>query len=1048
MIYLSGCKVAEQYIFQTDLRRKSYPVNLDSDSDGLTDIEELDAGYDPDNADTNGNGIPDGDDDDDGDGMSNAWEIKLGFDSKSKDSASSSFGSYFANNGIGECDEDIDSDGLANCWEIKNSLDPTNPNDANTDLDGDGYTALQEYTDYDPNDPESHPPSEKDLILYDNNLVIVGRTNSVGVRGTARYCFGGDSLLLSGSATAPSENDPAWVSCTIASLALNGTLANATEGAQTMYLWRKNSIGVNKKPVAASVNLDVTGPTGDLVVADRGFNWIDLTLTPPTNSDYTSVALRRYAGVSCADDLATGGTPLPVVKSTTSYRDAGLTQDTQYCYKAFWYDDLENTGSKVAVITQVPSKTLVVSGCTKDAPHNVWYVGASLFYTVSCNNKIESVGNTANNWPSFLALTSTLPHDSAYTISGTTNSALSLTNWTALINEVHTENFSTTVLSGSGITYDADQSLTITSNVSTDLQITALLDSVYDGSAANVSIKGLMGNTVTPATTSNGSVVATETNIPLLSYTDSGSCAIGVSPYVCTGSSTYVPNTKLVTGTMSLLWNYNYFDHGEYFIRTKSYNRIDNAPFYGTQETTIVTTTNSTNANTEWFHRASNSAANGNCGDCLVDNTLTNGPALWFTHKPAVAIHHLASNSSDQNIGVVFTGVDTSFKQFGGVLRIDREVGNTADVDILRGFEVFGPNKLQLTANGVGSKAMAMASTSLASADEWYALNVQQVAGGDFDLLINRIGGNGSVVTTLNATNFAARDAAHDDSAIHNVALTRAYLDGANYYHGLAFSITPDLGTTSLYVSRFRSEPTSFTMGNLFDATGMYGTGHFMDGIVASVKVYDSLTPADLSMVQLIVDDGVTDYFYVGWRDEATEELMIRRVASANGAVVSATPIADFATSAQGTPGYAMALGKDGATDILGVLYTNDTDLQCFFQPLNKNTLVAIGARITVSAPTCLYPHLFYDTTLNRFVATYVNTSRNTVVHTFGFSSGLVNAETVTMTNRTGSAFNNALCNFTADFSDVLNRLVTFSIEGLCTASDAMIVDMYKVREK
>ena len=40
---------------------------------------------------------------------------------------------------------DADADGMADQWETFVGLDPTNPADGNDDLDGDGWTNLEEY---------------------------------------------------------------------------------------------------------------------------------------------------------------------------------------------------------------------------------------------------------------------------------------------------------------------------------------------------------------------------------------------------------------------------------------------------------------------------------------------------------------------------------------------------------------------------------------------------------------------------------------------------------------------------------------------------------------------------------------------------------------------------------------------------------------------------------------------------------------------------------------------------------------------------------------
>ena len=42
-------------------------------------------------------------------------------------------------------DWDRDRDGMPDTWESANGLNPEDPNDGNSDRDGDGYTNLEEY---------------------------------------------------------------------------------------------------------------------------------------------------------------------------------------------------------------------------------------------------------------------------------------------------------------------------------------------------------------------------------------------------------------------------------------------------------------------------------------------------------------------------------------------------------------------------------------------------------------------------------------------------------------------------------------------------------------------------------------------------------------------------------------------------------------------------------------------------------------------------------------------------------------------------------------
>jgi hypothetical protein len=154
-------------------------ASTDSDRDGLSDsFERYRSHTNPDRADTNGNGIPDGREDPDHDGLTNAQEQRLGTDPLRRDSNG---------NGIPDRSEDPDHDGLPNWFELRYGTHPlradTNGNgipDGREDPDHDGLTSRAEYlhgtnprqadtdgdgfTDgaevaagTDPRDPASHP---------------------------------------------------------------------------------------------------------------------------------------------------------------------------------------------------------------------------------------------------------------------------------------------------------------------------------------------------------------------------------------------------------------------------------------------------------------------------------------------------------------------------------------------------------------------------------------------------------------------------------------------------------------------------------------------------------------------------------------------------------------------------------------------------------------------------------------------------------------------------------------------------------------------------
>ncbi len=76
--------------------------------------------------------------------------------------------------GIGDaCDPDDDNDGMPDSFETANGLNPLDPSDASQDADGDGFTNLREFrAGTDPNDPTSVPKGIKSMpwlqLLLDN----------------------------------------------------------------------------------------------------------------------------------------------------------------------------------------------------------------------------------------------------------------------------------------------------------------------------------------------------------------------------------------------------------------------------------------------------------------------------------------------------------------------------------------------------------------------------------------------------------------------------------------------------------------------------------------------------------------------------------------------------------------------------------------------------------------------------------------------------------------------------------------------------------------
>ncbi len=116
---------------------------LDSDSDGYTNIVDVFPSDPLEWLDTDGDGIGNNADlDDDGDGFPDELEIEAGTDPLSSSSIPlDTDGDEI----FDHLDDDDDGDGMPDDWEIKYGFDPKDPTDAEEDPDGDGRSNLKEY---------------------------------------------------------------------------------------------------------------------------------------------------------------------------------------------------------------------------------------------------------------------------------------------------------------------------------------------------------------------------------------------------------------------------------------------------------------------------------------------------------------------------------------------------------------------------------------------------------------------------------------------------------------------------------------------------------------------------------------------------------------------------------------------------------------------------------------------------------------------------------------------------------------------------------------
>ena len=171
----------------------SLPSNSDTDGDGVNNATD-DFPYDPNEFnDLDNDGIGDNaDEDDDGDSVKDVndafpedaseWQNTdgddLGNNADSDDDNDGVLDYFDAFPLDARGSSDTDGDGLPNQWETDNGLDPNDGSDGNSDLDLDGFSALEEFTE---NTSPSVADQKSQIVYYRAEPFIAGVTNIVQV---------------------------------------------------------------------------------------------------------------------------------------------------------------------------------------------------------------------------------------------------------------------------------------------------------------------------------------------------------------------------------------------------------------------------------------------------------------------------------------------------------------------------------------------------------------------------------------------------------------------------------------------------------------------------------------------------------------------------------------------------------------------------------------------------------------------------------------------------------------------------------------------------
>lgn len=696
-------------------------------------------------------------------------------------------------------------------------------------------------------------------------------------------------------------------------------------------------------------------------------------------------------------------------------------------------DDTETTTDKVGDTAPV---------CSETTTQNFFYPGATVSHSFTCDLAIATALNQTGNRPSYLAASGIGTTTLSFT--GTQTGATGATSWTTRFNGWDTADLvaNTTILATTP-TSVATPSATLVDDTVASFDFDTTLDASYDGAGGE--LKVLMSDAVSPASTSNGAVAYAAADIPLLAYTDA-TCATATAPYICPTSGTNTAQTA--SAGFDLRWNYDIFDQGTYDVVTKGYQSLEGATVYSATDRTTLTVADQGG---EQFAMTN---------DSDIGKAAFKGPSDWEQFSPAIALNDTLSTSSKQVFGVAFAARPFNTSHFAGVATIDRSVdANSLSTTWFNSGTA--ASRLSLAAADTASIAIAGTSTN-----DWIYFGGSDGGGGSRNLVLSYVNDGGASVSQVALSSYNAGE------KLFQTAITPAFDDGGTQRHGIAwFGFVG--GAYRVWVSKIDSSPADPTVEANYFAAGAGGSGGYYDtavtnqlnGVVSSVPIVAD-QGGNLSLVKITnATVSGANYFYVGWRVDATGTVYFARVDAGQGAVptVRLTKGGDQLTgfdssmaSTLGRPAYAIAGGNDSAGNpILGVFYTQEDGFAetCNFQAyrLVGTTLEKWGTAHVFGAGTtdCRFPHLYYNASTGKFMAIYVSEDTHDTTYVEfqfdGAGNALVpaNPTELTITNRTATP-----CQFAASYSATWQRIGLVSLESTnCTADtadDDLLFDIYK----
>ncbi len=577
----------------------------------------------------------------------------------------------------------------------------------------------------------------------------------------------------------------------------------------------------------------------------------------------------------------------------------------------------------------VPVTSLV---CAAQPARRVFYTGSNIRLNFSCNKAVTDV--SATDLPTFLTLTAS---DQVVTGVGSAPSTPGTYSWSftpgiqngnAIKTSVTTDVLNSQTLSTSlnpPLAFDSTNNQSTSNGVEFDLGHTVTLDSSWDGSMSDVSLKV--------------SEVATD----LATANFFASCSTATGDYICNSTGSNSGSTQ--DNQLKLKWRWGAFDQGLYTLKVTPQITIEG----GNTSLPQVQTT---------FQVPIQSLGN----ILLTDQDDVNQGLSDYKYKYGLAISGL-STPTNPVLGLVYPSSGQSTYAYFSRFGIDRTIPPANSATSLSQ----AASQIDLTS---GAIAASFGVKALPQGD-WIAVGLKASSGTD-DVVFNRLAdgnGNPTSSTSVELTQYSSTG----NFAI-DADLTEPFVEGTNTKIMVPF-VRNLAGQIRLSVAKVNVAGTSRAslLDDLYygvEASGGYSVCDLDSGATSlgRLKTGQSL-------------EGNARYVYVSYKAGSDIKLSKALTQYDNGYGVIGPVVAGSGVFGGGSrETLDLRLGSFGGETTAAIVYaTNKTSsYRCFLRRLNSG-LNVMSSTLPIGTGTseCSGPQIHYVPQTGRFVVIYTERNSN-----------------------------------------------------------------------